>query len=88
MRDPSVVPEARAIYERAISAVGQHYSQGGAVWQAFHQFELEVLAAALAAKAEPTEPQQKRVGDVLRRWMATPVDDGELVDQLVTEWWA
>ena len=28
--------------------------------QAFHHFELEVLAAALAAKTEPSAPQQKR----------------------------
>ena len=44
MAEPDGIQNIRAVFERAITAVGLHPSKGAQIWEAYHEFETAVLA--------------------------------------------
>jgi len=44
MAETDGIQNIRAVFERAITAVGLHPSKGAQIWEAYHEFETAVLA--------------------------------------------
>lgn len=38
------ISRVRAIFERALTAVGLHMTKGAALWEAFREFEIAILS--------------------------------------------
>ena len=70
----------REAFERALTAAGLHYSEGGLLWSALEVFELRLLATlarGATGEVDGAREQSDRVCAVYRRRLAVPLLDAE-----------
>jgi len=84
----------RAVFERALTAVGLHVAKGAVVWEAFREFEGVILATVepqpgSAPSTEQTErqrAQRERIQGLFRRQLAVPLLDMQATREELRDW--
>uniref|UniRef100_A0AAY5EUB9 RRM domain-containing protein n=1 Tax=Electrophorus electricus TaxID=8005 RepID=A0AAY5EUB9_ELEEL len=67
---------ARAIFERALTAVGLHMTKGAALWEAYREFEIAILSTL----------QLERIHTLFKRQLAIPLMDMEGTYTEYSDW--
>uniref|UniRef100_A0A3B5A219 Spliceosome associated factor 3, U4/U6 recycling protein n=1 Tax=Stegastes partitus TaxID=144197 RepID=A0A3B5A219_9TELE len=76
MGSPGGIDKVRAIFERAVTAVGLHMTKGQTVWEAYREFENAILSTT----------QLERIHTLFRRQLAVPLMDMEATYAEYEEW--
>ncbi|CAM9963881.1 unnamed protein product, partial [Lampetra fluviatilis] len=88
------VERVRAVFERALTAVGLHVTKGSAVWDAYREFENAVLGmmqpvlgvVLSAVQQEQLKAQTERLNTLFRRQLSLPLMDMEACFTEYEEW--
>ncbi|CAN0057702.1 unnamed protein product, partial [Lampetra planeri] len=88
------VERVRAVFERALTAVGLHVTKGSAVWDAYREFENAVLGmmqpvlgvVLSAVQQEQLKVQTERLNTLFRRQLSLPLMDMEACFTEYEEW--
>lgn len=94
MGSPGGIEKVRAIFERAVTAVGLHVTQGQMVWEAFREFENVILSTVQPPPGKiPSQEEQdllnaqlERIHKLFRRQLAVPFMDMEATFAEYEEW--
>ncbi|KAJ8379381.1 hypothetical protein SKAU_G00001590 [Synaphobranchus kaupii] len=94
MGSPGGIERARAIFEKALTAVGLHMTKGAAVWEAYREFENAIMGTMQPPPGGiPTREQQEllntqleRIHTLFRRQLAIPLMDMEATYAEYEEW--
>ncbi|KAK2180910.1 hypothetical protein NP493_420g02015 [Ridgeia piscesae] len=94
MAETDGIQNIRAVFERAITAVGLHPSKGAQIWEAYHEFETAVLAGLQPAPGAVTtqerqhqqDAQTERIVKLLRRQLSIPLMDMKQTRIEYEEW--
>ncbi|MFT7808458.1 squamous cell carcinoma antigen recognized by T-cells 3 [Arapaima gigas] len=94
MGAPGGIDRVRAIFERALTAVGLHMTKGAALWEAYREFENAILATVQPPLGSvPTREQQdllnaqlERIHTLFRRQLAVPLIDMEATYAEYEDW--
>uniref|UniRef100_A0AAR2J1H4 RRM domain-containing protein n=1 Tax=Pygocentrus nattereri TaxID=42514 RepID=A0AAR2J1H4_PYGNA len=76
MGAPGGIDRVRAIFERALTAVGLHMTKGAALWEAYREFEIAILSTL----------QLERIHTLFRRQLAIPLMDMEGTFAEYSDW--
>jgi len=85
MADPGGTDNVRKAAERAIASVGLNASEGTAIWEAYREFELAILASLQPAPGsvasveamKQIEEQMARISALFKRQLSVPLLDME-----------
>ncbi|KAJ7420159.1 Squamous cell carcinoma antigen recognized by T-cells 3 [Willisornis vidua] len=88
------IERVRAIFERALTAVGLHVTKGTALWEAYREFENAILETAQPAPGSVPAPEQQQVlcsqldkiHTLFRRQLGIPLLDMEASYAEYEEW--
>lgn len=69
------VEKMRALFERALTAVGVHVEDGGKLWAAYREFEQALLIAMEENSKEVKDKQVDRIRNLFRRQLSIPLKD-------------
>lgn len=69
------VEKMRALFERALTAVGVHVEDGGKLWAAYREFEQALLIAMEENSKEVKDKQVDRIRNLFRRQLSIPLSD-------------
>ncbi|KAM4577241.1 squamous cell carcinoma antigen recognized by T-cells 3 isoform 2-T2 [Odontesthes bonariensis] len=91
---PGGIDKARAIFERAVTAVGLHMTKGQTVWEAYREFENAILSTVQPPpgrvpsreEQELRNTQLERIHTLFRRQLAVPLMDMEATYAEYEEW--
>lgn len=72
---PEGVEKMRALFERALTAVGLHVVDGGKLWAAYREFEQALLIAMEENSKEVKDKQVDRIRTLFRRQLSVPLSD-------------
>ncbi|XP_047447825.1 squamous cell carcinoma antigen recognized by T-cells 3 [Mugil cephalus] len=94
MGSPGGIDKVRAIFERAVTAVGLHMTKGQTVWEAYREFENAILSTVQPPPGRiPTREEQEllktqleRIHTLFRRQLAIPLMDMEATYAEYEEW--
>ncbi|TNN51187.1 Squamous cell carcinoma antigen recognized by T-cells 3 [Liparis tanakae] len=94
MGSPGGVDKVRAIFERAVTAVGLHMTKGHVVWEAFREFENVMLSTVQPPhgrilnqeEQDRLKAQIERIHTLFRRQLAVPFMDMEATYAEYEEW--
>ncbi|KAG9354945.1 hypothetical protein JZ751_001658 [Albula glossodonta] len=94
MGAPGGIERVRAIFERALTAVGLHMTKGTAVWEAYREFENAIMGTMQPPPGSiPSHEQQEllnaqleRLHALFRRQLAIPLMDMEATYGEYEEW--
>ncbi|XP_061116092.1 squamous cell carcinoma antigen recognized by T-cells 3 [Conger conger] len=94
MGAPGGIERVRAIFERALTAVGLHMTKGAAVWEAFREFENAIMSTmqpppgsvAAREQQELLNTQLGRIHTLFRRQLAIPLMDMDATYAEYEEW--
>uniref|UniRef100_A0A8C6UYY8 Spliceosome associated factor 3, U4/U6 recycling protein n=1 Tax=Neogobius melanostomus TaxID=47308 RepID=A0A8C6UYY8_9GOBI len=94
MGSPGGIEKVRAIFERAVTAVGLHVTKGQMVWEAYREFENVILSTVQPPAGKiPSHEEQKllnaqleRIQTLFRRQLAVPSIDMEATFAEYGEW--
>lgn len=83
MGSPGGIEKVRAIFERALTAVGLHVTKGQMVWEAYREFENAILSTVQPPpgkipsheEQELLNAQNERIQTLFRRQLAVPLMD-------------
>ncbi|XP_076344868.1 spliceosome associated factor 3, U4/U6 recycling protein-like isoform X2 [Tachypleus tridentatus] len=80
----------RSVFERAITAVGLHVTQGAMIWEAYREFENAILGTmqpGLDSETQnKTKQQSSRVLNIFKRQLTIPLFDMEKTFEEYKEW--
>lgn len=84
----------RNIFERALTAVGLHVTQGALIWEAFREFELVILNTIKPLPEVESNPEQQqqikqqtdRIMSIFHRQLSIPLLDMEKTFEEYKEW--
>ena len=68
---PDGIEKSRAIFERAIAAVGIHVSRGSLLWDAYREFEN--ILVLMQQNSENKKSQKERVNKLFQRQLSVPL---------------
>ncbi|XP_026865065.2 squamous cell carcinoma antigen recognized by T-cells 3 [Electrophorus electricus] len=85
---------ARAIFERALTAVGLHMTKGAALWEAYREFEIAILSTLQPPPGSVPSPEQQeqlnvqleRIHTLFKRQLAIPLMDMEGTYTEYSDW--
>ncbi|KAF7687606.1 squamous cell carcinoma antigen recognized by T-cells 3 [Silurus meridionalis] len=88
------IDRVRAIFERALTAVGLHMTKGAALWEAFREFEIAILSTLQPPPGSVSSPEQQeqlnvqleRIHTLFRRQLAIPLMDMESTYTEYSDW--
>lgn len=94
MGSPGGIDKVRAIFERAVTAVGLHRIKGQMVWDAYREFENVILSTIQpppgripsSEEQEVLNAQLERIHTLFRRQLAVPLMDMEGTYAEYEEW--
>nr|XP_020450084.1 squamous cell carcinoma antigen recognized by T-cells 3 [Monopterus albus] len=94
MGSPGGIDKVRAIFERALTAVGLHMTKGQMVWEAYREFENAILSTVQPPpgripsheEKELLNTQLERIHTLFRRQLAIPLMDMEATYAEYEEW--
>ncbi|XP_019956539.2 squamous cell carcinoma antigen recognized by T-cells 3 [Paralichthys olivaceus] len=94
MGSPGGIDKVRAIFERAVTAVGLHMTKGHTVWEAYREFENAILSTVQPPpgripsreEQELLNTQLQRIHTLFRRQLAIPLMDMEATHAEYDEW--
>ncbi|KAM3868135.1 squamous cell carcinoma antigen recognized by T-cells 3 [Diretmus argenteus] len=94
MGSPGGIDKVRAIFERALTAVGLHVTKGETVWEAYREFENVMLSTVqpppgrvpTCEEQELLKTQLERIHTLFRRQLAIPLMDMEATYAEYDEW--
>ncbi|TKS78710.1 Squamous cell carcinoma antigen recognized by T-cells 3 [Collichthys lucidus] len=94
MGSPGGIDKVRAIFERAVTAVGLHMTKGQTVWEAYREFENAILSTVQpppgripsCEEQELLNTQLGRIHTLFRRQLAIPLMDMEATYAEYEEW--
>ncbi|XP_029018068.1 squamous cell carcinoma antigen recognized by T-cells 3 [Betta splendens] len=94
MGSPGGIDKVRAIFERAMTAVGLHMTKGQTVWEAYREFENAILSTVQPPpgripsreEQELLNTQLQRIHTLFRRQLAVPLMDMEATYAEYEEW--
>ncbi|XP_056139542.1 squamous cell carcinoma antigen recognized by T-cells 3 [Lampris incognitus] len=94
MGSPGGIDKVRAIFERALTAVGLHMTKGATVWEAYREFENAILSTVQpppgrvpsCEEQELLNIQLERIHTLFRRQLAIPLMDMETTHAEYEEW--
>ncbi|XP_046385900.1 squamous cell carcinoma antigen recognized by T-cells 3 [Ischnura elegans] len=76
--------DIRAVYEKALTSVGLHVARGSAIWDAYMNFEKDILAS-FKEKGDQSSPeysaQLKRVLQIYKRRLSCPLNGMDNIHQ-------
>ncbi|XP_078083161.1 spliceosome associated factor 3, U4/U6 recycling protein [Mustelus asterias] len=88
------IEKARAIFDRALTAVGLHMTKGVAIWEAFREFENAILGTLQPSAGSILTPEQQemvnaqldRIHTLFKRQLGVPLLDMETTYAEYEEW--
>ncbi|XP_064209645.1 squamous cell carcinoma antigen recognized by T-cells 3 [Anguilla rostrata] len=91
---PGGIERVRAIFERALTAVGLHMTKGMAVWEAYREFENAIMSTmqpppgSIATREQQglLTAQLERIHTLFRRQLAVPLMDMDATFAEYEEW--
>uniref|UniRef100_A0AAV2MSC0 Spliceosome associated factor 3, U4/U6 recycling protein n=1 Tax=Knipowitschia caucasica TaxID=637954 RepID=A0AAV2MSC0_KNICA len=94
MGSPGGIDRVRAIFERALTAVGLHMTKGHMMWEAYREFENVILSTVQPPPGkipshqdqELLNAQLERIHTLFRRQLAVPLMDMEATLAEYEEW--
>ncbi|XP_061907280.1 squamous cell carcinoma antigen recognized by T-cells 3 [Entelurus aequoreus] len=94
MGSPGGIESVRAIFERALTAVGLHMTKGQTVWEAYREFENAILTTVQPPpgripnhdEQELLNKQLQRIHTLFNRQLAIPLMDMEATYAEYEEW--
>ncbi|KAL8141439.1 hypothetical protein V2J09_007460, partial [Rumex salicifolius] len=91
--DPSIsgctvdgLSKARALFERALTAAGLHFSEGSKIWSAYREFEQAVLLTIEDSDTELKEKQVQRIRAIFHRQLSVPLADMSSILESYKTW--
>jgi squamous cell carcinoma antigen recognized by T-cells 3 len=84
----------RAVFERALTAVGLHVSKGAVLWEAFREFEGVILSTfepqpgsvPSNEQMDKQRAQRERIQGLFKRQLAVPLLDMEATREELRDW--
>ncbi|XP_050210099.1 uncharacterized protein LOC126660579 [Mercurialis annua] len=72
---PNGISKARNLFERALTAVGLHATEGNKIWESYREFEQAILLTMDEADAKVKESQVQRIRSIFHRRLSVPLQD-------------
>ncbi|XP_004485413.1 uncharacterized protein [Cicer arietinum] len=69
---PTGISKARDLFERALTAAGLHVTQGSKIWEAYKQYEQDILLTFDETDAQAKEKQVQRIRSLFHRQLSVP----------------
>jgi squamous cell carcinoma antigen recognized by T-cells 3 len=84
----------RAVFDRALTAVGLHVSKGAVLWEAFREFEGVILSTfepqpgsvPSNEQIDKQRAQRERIQGLFKRQLAVPLLDMEATREELRDW--
>ncbi|XP_041854707.1 squamous cell carcinoma antigen recognized by T-cells 3 [Melanotaenia boesemani] len=94
MGSPGGIDKVRAVFERAVTAVGLHMTKGQTLWEAYREFENAILSTVQPPpgripgreEQELLNAQLERIHTLFRRQLAVPLMEMETTYAEYEEW--
>ncbi|RZC63880.1 hypothetical protein C5167_025614 [Papaver somniferum] len=83
---PEGLSKMRNLYERALTAAGLHVTEGKKIWEAYREFENNLITAHHEENTERQEEQERHIRSLYRRQLSIPHADSESTLVAYTNW--
>ncbi|MED6206455.1 hypothetical protein PIB30_026784 [Stylosanthes scabra] len=74
-RLPAGISKARDLFERALTAAGLHVAEGSKIWEAYRQYEQDILLTIDETDIQAKGKQVQRIRGLFRRQLSVPLAD-------------
>ncbi|KAI3936901.1 hypothetical protein MKW92_024138 [Papaver armeniacum] len=83
---PEGLSKMRNLYERALTAAGLHVTEGKKIWEAYREFENNLITTHHEENTERQEEQERRIRSLYQRQLSIPHADSESTLVAYTNW--
>ncbi|KAI3863457.1 hypothetical protein MKX03_005922 [Papaver bracteatum] len=83
---PEGLSKMRNLYERALTAAGLHVTEGKKIWEAYREFENNLITTHHEENIERQEEQERRIRSLYQRQLSIPHADSESTLVSYTNW--
>ncbi|KAG0604876.1 hypothetical protein M758_9G015600 [Ceratodon purpureus] len=80
------ITKMRALFERALTSTGLHYTEGGKVWEAYRDYESALLLSMAEASSEAKSKQVEIIRNLFHRQLRIPLADHAQTLEQYKDW--